>query len=287
MHEDLRKVVDVFLFYNELNLLEIRLETLDPYVDFFLIVEADETFSGNKKEFIFLENQEKFSKFNDKIIHLPISSFPSNLSPFAREWAQRNAILPKLTEFAREEYLIVFGDVDEIPSPRALEYALGHDFAIKPIIHCAQDLFYYYLNLRETSGTLLSFSGDYRFVLKKKWLGTVICEFGYLKSFEMATFRSPSQKRFGRRIKNGGWHFSFVGEAEALGVEHRIKDKIKSYAHQEYNNDAVFGQVLNNVMGKLDLFGRKKSKFRKLKNLDSLPLIVQNNLERYRESLMK
>ena len=142
MHEDLRKVVDVFLFYNELNLLEIRLETLDPYVDFFLIVEADETFSGNKKEFIFLENQEKFSKFKHKIIHLPISSFPSNLSPFEREWAQRNAILPMLTEFARDEYLIVFGDVDEIPSPRALEYALGHDFAIKPIIHCAKDLFY-------------------------------------------------------------------------------------------------------------------------------------------------
>jgi hypothetical protein len=68
---------------------------------------------------------------------------------------------------------------------------------------------------------------------------------------------------------------------------YRIKDKIKSYAHQEYNNDLVLGQVLNNVMGKLDLFGRRKSRFRKLKNLDSLPLIVQNNVERYQGSLMK
>ena len=286
MREDLRKVVDVFLFYNELNLLEIRLETLDPFVDFFLIVEADETFSGKKKDFVFINNKENFSRFKDKIIHLPISSFPSNLSPFEREWAQRNAILPKLEEFARDEYLIVFGDVDEIPSPLALESALSHNFALKPIIHCAQDLFYYYLNLRETSGTLLSFSGDYRFIFRKKWLGTVICEFGYLKSFEMATFRSPSQKRFGRRIRNGGWHFSFVGEAEALGVEHRITDKIKSYAHQEYNNEVVFGQVLNNVTGKRDLFGRKKSRFRKLKSLDSLPLFVQNNIERYWGSLM-
>jgi len=280
------RVIDVFPFFNELNLLELRLETLGPYVDYFIIVEADETFAGEPKGSYFLENQEKFDRFEKQIIHVMVNSHPNSLSPFEREWLQRNAILPKLEELANNNDIIVFGDVDEIPSPEVIMYAREHDFDVKPVIHCAQDLFYYYMNLKEVSGTLLSYSGEYPFIFRKKWLGSVIAKFSYLRTFDLATFRSPGQKKFGMRFPKGGWHFSFIGEAENLGVEDRIARKIRSYAHQEYNNESILNSISENVTSKNDLFGRKRSRFRKLPNLDSLPDCIQNNHEKYRDSLL-
>ena len=64
------KIYDSFLFFNELDLLDIRLTILDPYVDYFVISECDYTFSGNKKPFYFDDNKNLFSKFLHKIIHI-------------------------------------------------------------------------------------------------------------------------------------------------------------------------------------------------------------------------
>ena len=64
------KVYDAFLFFNELDLLDIRLNTLDPYVDHFIISECDHSFSGNSKPFYYEENKERFKKFHSKIIHV-------------------------------------------------------------------------------------------------------------------------------------------------------------------------------------------------------------------------
>ena len=49
-------IVDVILFYNELEMLEYRLETLYPVVDKFVIVEATRTFRGNPKPLLFSNN---------------------------------------------------------------------------------------------------------------------------------------------------------------------------------------------------------------------------------------
>ena len=63
------KVFDVFLFFNELDLLEVRLNLLYPFVDHFVINEATKTFSGLDKPLYYLENKDRFEKFQDKIIH--------------------------------------------------------------------------------------------------------------------------------------------------------------------------------------------------------------------------
>ena len=47
------KTFDCFLFFNELDLLEIRFNILNDFVDYFVIVEASQTFQGENKEFIF------------------------------------------------------------------------------------------------------------------------------------------------------------------------------------------------------------------------------------------
>ncbi len=49
LREKPMKIVDVFPFFNELDLLDIRLNVLDPYVDCFIISEATKTFQGGDK----------------------------------------------------------------------------------------------------------------------------------------------------------------------------------------------------------------------------------------------
>ena len=72
------KIYDCFNFFNELDILELRLNTLYDHVDFFVIVESDVTHSGESKKFFYEENIERFSKFSDKILNYKILNTPSD-----------------------------------------------------------------------------------------------------------------------------------------------------------------------------------------------------------------
>jgi hypothetical protein len=92
------------------------------------------------------------------------------LSPFEREWYQRDKAKSILSKFLNEDDFVVYGDVDEIPKPESLILAKSKLSKITEIVHFAQNLNYYYLNLMETSGTLLSYMGEYENVVDKKYL---------------------------------------------------------------------------------------------------------------------
>ena len=56
------KIVDCFIFYNEIDLLSYRLNLLKDVVDYFIIVEATKTFTGKPKEMYFKEHlKEKYN----------------------------------------------------------------------------------------------------------------------------------------------------------------------------------------------------------------------------------
>ncbi len=69
-------VYDCFQFFNELDILKIRLNVLAPIVDRFVISEATETFSGLKKPLYYEENKYLFAEFADKIIHVVVDDTP-------------------------------------------------------------------------------------------------------------------------------------------------------------------------------------------------------------------
>ena len=71
-------IYDAFYFFDELDLLEIRLNILNDYVDYFVISESNETFNGNKKQLFFNENKNKFKNFQHKIIYNLVDDFPNN-----------------------------------------------------------------------------------------------------------------------------------------------------------------------------------------------------------------
>ena len=62
------KVYDCFPFFNELDILEVRLQELWDTVDNFIILEASTTYVGNPKSYLFDENKDRYAKYMDKII---------------------------------------------------------------------------------------------------------------------------------------------------------------------------------------------------------------------------
>ena len=74
------KIYDGFLFFNELDLLDLRLNTLNDVVDYFVLVESSITHQGESKPFIFEENKQKYQKFLEKIIHIKVTNTPEDFS---------------------------------------------------------------------------------------------------------------------------------------------------------------------------------------------------------------
>ena len=68
-------VYDCFSFFNELDLLEIRLNVLKDVVDKFVLVEATRTHTGAEKSLYFKENEARFSAFRDRIVHIVVDDF--------------------------------------------------------------------------------------------------------------------------------------------------------------------------------------------------------------------
>lgn len=216
---------DCFTFFNELDILEMRLNILDPYVDFFVIVESKETFSGKTKPLYFAENKERFKKWEDKIIHIaleiPMKEFNS---AFDRAYYQKETIKDALcfNAKANNEDIIYYGDVDEIWKPQNIKDDKVYN--LEQINYC------YYLNNRSS----------------ERWVGTIVGKWGTVKTNDLAYWRATHRYE----LPNGGWHFTNMGGKD------QILKKLEAYDHQEYNNDNIKDNLEFNIENGFDYVGR-------------------------------
>jgi beta-1,4-mannosyl-glycoprotein beta-1,4-N-acetylglucosaminyltransferase len=281
------KIYDVFPFFNELDLLEIRLNHLADYVDHFVITEATMTHAGNPKPLYFHENRDRFSKFDGKIIHQVVDDFPNTLNTFERDWFQRNEVKAVLETRLSDGDVLIYGDIDEIPTHSAIKQALENlDNGIQ-MNHLAQDLFYYYLNLEETSGNLLSNMGEFPDVTDKKWLGTTVSRWAYSKQFSITSLRDREHVSVSRRISNGGQHFSYVGGPVPTSADERIRAKLKESAHQELNIWRTNSFLKLRLSRGKDIFGRRGAKLKLRKDISYLPEYVLQNLTKFESLIQK
>lgn len=194
------KVYDCFPFFNELELLEIRLNELDDAVDYFVIVESIETQRGGEKPLFFLENRERFAPFLHKIIHIIIDERHPEFGLWERENYQRNGILRGLKK-CKDRDIILISDLDEIPRNHLIPH-------IKTEIK-RRTLKYLYFQMHM-----------YRFHLNRRhptdflWDGTVATTYGYLKQKSPQYIRDKRGKGWG--FKNAGWHFTWMGGLERI-----------------------------------------------------------------------
>jgi beta-1,4-mannosyl-glycoprotein beta-1,4-N-acetylglucosaminyltransferase len=253
-------VYDCFLFFNELDLLEIRLNVLNNIVDKFVIVEADRTFSNREKPFYFEENKNRFSNYLEKIIHIKINEYPQTKDTWEMQSYQRNMISSGLSNCNPED-IIIISDLDEIPNPRTiLKYKKkGNDICRLKQIH-----FDYFLNYKR---------------LDQEWDRAKIARYSDIISASYSPQDIRMLERFQKLkpLKHSGWHFSFLG-----GIEN-IKIKVSSFSRQEWNNEKYFGNDIEEKIKKgLDIFNRKHIRLISVKiSSRNHPEYIVNNREKY------
>ena len=216
-----RMVIDAFIFYQEFEMLDFRLKLLYPHVDKFVIVEADKTFSGLDKPFYYEQNKERYAWASDKIVYfklccdistLKLTTAPTEFQPnhdcWQIEYAQRNAIVPACKDLA-DDALLIMGDVDEIPSLEAIEWARQNGGQLPAV--GLQHFFYY----------------DLRHLRDDGWLGSIFSTLRYARS--VGTQELRNHRNVITRISNAGWHLSYFADADA------IVKKIEAFSHQELN----------------------------------------------------
>ena len=247
-------IYDCFPFFNELDILKLRMEIMDPYVDKFVIEESAYTFSSEPKPLYFQENRAMFNKWEDKIIHIVVDECPLGIHPHHMDHFQKDHILKGL-QLCEDNDICIFSDVDEIPNPDTL-LDLFPRMEMGKVYHLAQRMFYCFLNAEEVSGKLLSNSGEFEGVERTMWLGTKVFFYGTLQGRGFWDLREKDAKENGVRVPNGGWHFGYMGGNGERDLAKRIGDKVVAAAHQEYNSEEILMQVTDRIMTGQDIFGR-------------------------------
>ena len=197
------KIYDCFSYWDEDLLLDVRLNILNDYVDYFVIVEGNKTWQNNPKKLRFDIN--KFAKFKKKIIYVPVEDMPAGDNPYKRENFQRNCILRGLNN-SKDQDLILISDLDEIPNPKIIsKFNSSKKYAV-----FKQNHYYYKINLQSQKNPF--------------WYGSRICVKKYLKSpqwlrelkFKKRPFWRVDKFRLNNIMEDGGWHFCNLKTPEQL-----------------------------------------------------------------------
>ena len=114
-------VIDTFLYYNEIELLELRLKVLYDYVDRFVIVEGDHTHKGDPIPFRAKNDLKKLGYENDRKIHVievNLKSFDEEPDPWKRSDRARNA---QASIYSDDDDIVIIADIDELWHPHYLQ----------------------------------------------------------------------------------------------------------------------------------------------------------------------
>ena len=293
------KIYDCFMYFDEEVVLDVRLNTLNEFVDYFVIVESKFTHKGDQRELKF--NYKKFEKFQDKIIYLVYDKQPEEikminksddeteksikyiLNAGHRENGQRNYILKGLVD-ANENDLILISDVDEIPKLSEVNLQKIKE----KIILFKQDMFYYKFNLRLPNLIWTGTKGcKKKDLISPQWLRNI--KDRKYSFFRIDTFFSKTKYMNIKILNNGGWHFSNIKTPK------EIEYKLKSYLHhREFetnplsideidkvikNKQAIYDLTVDKTINKIGN-GSKLEKF-EIKKLPDYIKINQNMLKEW------
>jgi len=292
------KIFDCFMYFDEEVVLDVRLNALDQFVDYFVIVESKFTHKGDQRDLKF--DLKKFQKFKDKIIYLIYEDQPEEIraiqsgddvfektkkyisNAIYRENGQRNYISKGLLK-AKDDDIVLISDVDEIPNLSKVNFNKINE----KIIFFKQDMFYYKFNL---------------YLPNLIWTGTKACKKKYLLDpqwlrnvkdrkyplFRIDTFFSKTKFTDVKIVYDGGWHFTNIKTAN------EIEHKLKSYLHhREFevnpltvnqideiikNKKAIYNLNVDKSVSKIG-YGNKLEKF----ELHKLPIYIQENLDNFKK----
>ena len=258
-------IYDCFQYFNEDHIVDLRLNILNDFVDYFVISESTRTHQGKPKKINF--DVKNFSKFKNKIIFI-IADYKKEISfdnhtggESPIEQHQRNSLIEGLKQASSED-LIILSDSDEIPDLSKLSKINNK----KRFIAFSQKMFMYKLNLKNLS--------------ESNWIGSKITKKKNIKS--MQDLRNLKFKNYpfwridklNQQIVKGGWHFSYLQSPE------QILTKIKSFSHGEFNKENLNeNDIQEKILKKKDIFGRN-TKLEKISIDNSFPEYIRKNKDK-------
>ena len=259
-------IYDCFQYFNEDHIVDLRLNILDKYVDYFVISESTKTHQGKNKEINF--DLKKFSKFKDRIIFI-VADYKDDInfekhkggeSPI--EQHQRNSLIEGIKDASSDD-LIILSDSDEIPDLEKLSLIKKN----KKFIAFSQKMFMYKLNLQNLN--------------ESNWIGSKITKKKNIKT--MQELRNLKFKKYpfwrldkiDQQIINGGWHFSYMQTPK------QILKKVKSFSHGEYNNETLNEKnIEEKILKNEDIFSRN-IKLKKINLDNSYPEYIIQNKDKF------
>lgn len=268
------KIYDCFTFFNEFDLLELRLRELYDHVDYFVLVEANRTFQNKDKELYFWKNRDQFLPWMDKIIHVPVVDMPVDTDTWGRERWQRDAIKGGMLGAVPDD-IIMIGDVDEIPRVETIQKLRASTQSIwgfrMPLFNfkfnymmCTQD--YYSVWSGAVRLSLLNSAEDFR------RMRHVLNQCPYNFSDDNVQI-----------VEHAGWHFTYLGNEEFA------RAKIQSFAHDETNRPEILEQldIADSISRGVGIIRTNEDyRFTPVTLDDYFPKTVINNIEEYKDKII-
>jgi beta-1,4-mannosyl-glycoprotein beta-1,4-N-acetylglucosaminyltransferase len=276
-----QRIVDCFIFYNELDMLEYRLSIMYPHVDAFVLVESTRTHKGSLKPLYYQENLTRFAKYADKIVHVVVDDLYSDPKidydtkkgeQWINEKHQRDGITLGIERLAldvekrgwklKKEDVLLISDVDEIYDVKNLK-ELASIIIVRTdgLMVVRMDMYYYHL--KNKSNNYWSFA---KVITYSYYLGLPMTTYPGMKGY-----RNISEKIRGYEgiipCLHGvfGWHLSYFGD------EHMISNKLKEFAHQEYNSSIYTNSkfIKERVEKGMDILGRSDVNIQRIEYADN------------------
>jgi beta-1,4-mannosyl-glycoprotein beta-1,4-N-acetylglucosaminyltransferase len=282
-------IYDCFTFFNELELLELRLHELAGVADKFVLVEATQTHTNQPKPLHYQENRARFSAFRDKIIHVVVDDLPVSKDAWIPENFQRNCIARGLTHCQPEDFILV-SDLDEIPRAIAVE-KMSREIPFRDNIfsqaghgalnsRLAQNIFRW-KGFRRLLRKHHPFVWKFEQTLYRHFINCRVVHPPYCYGTRMVRFRdfacAEELRHSGSKIvKDGGWQFTSMG-----GVE-RIRQKLAAFAHQEFNQPQFTDpQLVNERIQRGESLFSHDERLEFVPLDDSFPAFVREHPEKF------
>jgi hypothetical protein len=271
------KIYDCFTFFNEFDILELRLQELWDTVDYFVISEANITHQNAAKPYYLEDNWARFEKYASKIRHIKVDDMPRSAHTWDNERFQRRVLARGLTDLQPED-IVVVSDCDEIPRPEALEMIKTDTNDYDRYI-LAIPLNYYKINYMMVTPCFKQ--NNIMVTRGRAFLDPQ-------REREMTFNTSTLPMHFANEslciIEHGGWHFTYFGD-----TNHAL-NKIKSFAHDETDVPQIVDNldVERMVAKKVGLLGEDyHERFEYITIDDYFPKTITENLDKWSHMIVQ
>jgi len=232
------KVFDCFLFYNEFDLLELRLRELYDHVDCFVLIESDHTLTNRPKSYLFEENKDRYRPWADKIRHVKHKS-NLNKDPWVNVYEQRDVLTEHIQDLDLND-IVIFNDVDEIIRNTCIEQMKSSSATIFGLHMTLSNFKFNYVRTGPGSYDIWTTAARAGWVQKfggqmlRNQLSNLL-DLPFISNSNLAPYEWWPQDVL--IVQHGGWHFGYLGDQEWL------IDKAINTVHQEDNTPQLIVNI--------------------------------------------